>query len=53
MNWIKLEHLLLKAQPERAVTAEPTLNHAQLCEQALILGRGPASPGCAAYCRAP
>lgn len=40
MNWIKLEHLLLKAQPERAVTAEPTLNHAQLSEQALSLAAG-------------
>ena len=40
MNWIKLEQLLLKAQPERAVTAEPTLNHAQLCEQALSLAAG-------------
>ncbi|MHC8297518.1 AMP-binding protein [Pseudomonas sp. LB3P58] len=40
MNWIKLEHLLLKAQPERAVTAEPTLSHAQLCEQALSLAAG-------------
>ncbi|MFJ3370734.1 AMP-binding protein [Pseudomonas sp. NPDC086251] len=40
MNWKKLEHLLLKAQPERAVTAEPALNHAQLCEQALRLAAG-------------
>ncbi|MEO4012742.1 AMP-binding protein, partial [Pseudomonas rossensis] len=40
MNWIKLEQLLLKAQPERAVTAEPALNHAQLCEQALSLAAG-------------
>jgi len=40
MNWIKLEQLLLKAQPERAVTAEPTLNHAQLCERALSLAAG-------------
>ncbi|MGE8152232.1 AMP-binding protein [Pseudomonas vancouverensis] len=37
MNWIKLEHLLLKAQPERAVTAAPALDHAQLCERALRL----------------
>ncbi|WP_339498309.1 AMP-binding protein [Pseudomonas silesiensis] len=37
MNWTKLEHLLLKAQPERAVTAGPALTHAQLCEQALSL----------------
>ncbi|MHC8311492.1 AMP-binding protein [Pseudomonas sp. GT1P32] len=40
MNWIKLEQLLLKAQPERAVTAGPVLNHAQLCEQALSLAAG-------------
>ena len=40
MNWIKLEHLLLKAEPERAVTAEPALDHAQLCEQALRLAAG-------------
>ena len=40
MNWIKLEHLLLKAQPERAVTDEPALNHAHLCEQALSLAAG-------------
>ena len=40
MNWIKLEHLLLKAQAARAVTAEPLLNHAQLYEQALSLAAG-------------
>lgn len=40
MTWIKLEHLLLKAQPERAVTAEPALNHAHLCERALCLATG-------------
>ncbi|MHC8322742.1 AMP-binding protein [Pseudomonas sp. GB2N2] len=40
MNWIKLEQLLLKAPPERAVTAEPALNHAQVCEQALSLAAG-------------
>ena len=45
MNWIKLEQLLLKAQPERAVTAEPALNHAQLCEQALSLAAGLQSQG--------
>ncbi len=27
MNWIKLEHLLLKAQAERAVTAAPALSY--------------------------
>ena len=40
MNWIKLEHLLLKAQPERAVTTTPALDHARLCEQALRLAAG-------------
>ena len=40
MNWIKLEQLLLKAQPDRRVTVEPALNHAQLCEQALSLAAG-------------
>jgi len=40
MNWIKLEHMLLKAQPQRAVTAEPVMNHAQLCDQALRLAAG-------------
>ncbi|MBD9566762.1 acyl-CoA synthetase family protein [Pseudomonas sp. PDM09] len=40
MNWITLEQLLLKAQPDRAVTVEPALNHAQLCEQALSLAAG-------------
>jgi len=40
MNWIKLEHLLLKAHPERAVTAHPALTHAELREQALSLAAG-------------
>ncbi|WP_419712367.1 AMP-binding protein [Pseudomonas sp. NFX224] len=40
MNWIKLEQLLLKAEPKRAVTAEPPLDHAHLCEQALSLAAG-------------
>lgn len=40
MIWIKLEHLLLKAQPDRAVTTGPALDHAQLCEQALRLAAG-------------
>ncbi|MDQ3201554.1 MAG: acyl-CoA synthetase family protein [Pseudomonadota bacterium] len=40
MIWIKLEQLLLKALPERAVTAEPDLNHAQLCAKALSLAAG-------------
>ncbi|WP_445180049.1 AMP-binding protein [Pseudomonas sp. McL0111] len=40
MNWIKLEQLLLKASPARAITREPALDHAQLCEQALSLAAG-------------
>ena len=40
MNWIKLEHLLLKAQPRRAVTTDPAMNHAELCEQASSLAAG-------------
>ncbi|POA30164.1 MULTISPECIES: acyl-CoA synthetase family protein [unclassified Pseudomonas] len=40
MNWIKLEQLLLKALPARAVTTNPALNHADLCEQALRLAAG-------------
>ena len=40
MNWIKLEHLLLKAQTQRAVTTAPALDHARLCEQALSLAAG-------------
>ncbi|MGE8176034.1 AMP-binding protein [Pseudomonas fluorescens] len=40
MNWIKLEQLLLKALPARTVTADPALNHADLCEQALRLAAG-------------
>lgn len=40
MNWIKLEQLLLKAEPERAVTAEPSLDHAHLCAEALNLAAG-------------
>ena len=40
MNWIKLEQLLLKAEPERAVTADPQLDHAHLCAQALSLAAG-------------
>ena len=37
MNWITLEHLVLKGHAERAVTFDPPLDHAQLCEQALRL----------------
>jgi len=40
MNWIKLEHLLLKAQPDRAITTGPALDHARLCERALSLAAG-------------
>ncbi|WP_332765399.1 AMP-binding protein [Pseudomonas koreensis] len=40
MNWIKLEHLLLKAQPLRAVSFAPGLDHAALCEQALSVAAG-------------
>lgn len=40
MNWIKLEQLLLKALPARAVTSAPALDHAQLREQALGLAAG-------------
>lgn len=37
MNWIKLEQLLLKALPGRAITDTPALDHAQLREQALSI----------------
>lgn len=40
MNWIKLEHLLLKALPGRVITDAPALDHAQLCEQALRIAAG-------------
>ena len=40
MNWIKLEQLLLKALPARAITSAPALDHAQLREQALSLAAG-------------
>ncbi|MFJ2487579.1 AMP-binding protein [Pseudomonas sp. NPDC087639] len=40
MNWIKLEQLLLKALPARAISHAPALDHAQLCEQALRLAAG-------------
>lgn len=40
MNWIKLEQLLLKALPGRAITDTPALNHAQLREQALRFAAG-------------
>ena len=37
MKWIKLEHLLLETPTTRAVTSGPSLDHQQLCEQALRL----------------
>ncbi|AZD27257.1 acyl-CoA synthetase family protein [Pseudomonas chlororaphis] len=40
MNWIKLEHLLLKSLPERAITLEPALDHSKLRHQALSLAAG-------------
>ncbi|WP_277590290.1 acyl-CoA synthetase family protein [Pseudomonas chlororaphis] len=40
MNWIKLEQLLLKSLPERAVTLEPALDHSHLRHQALSLAAG-------------
>lgn len=40
MNWITLEQMLLEAQPERAVAADPALNHAQLRDAALRLAAG-------------
>lgn len=40
MNWIKLEQLLLKGHAGRAVTVDPTLDHATLCEHALRLAGG-------------
>ena len=40
MNWIKLEQLLLKALPARAISHAPALDHAQLREQALSVAAG-------------
>jgi acyl-coenzyme A synthetase/AMP-(fatty) acid ligase/3-hydroxymyristoyl/3-hydroxydecanoyl-(acyl carrier protein) dehydratase len=40
MNWIKLEQLLLKAAPARAVSHAPAIDHAQLREQALSVAAG-------------
>ncbi len=39
MNWLDLQHLLT-AQPQRAVTVEPALLHAELSKQALRLAAG-------------
>jgi acyl-coenzyme A synthetase/AMP-(fatty) acid ligase len=40
MNWIKLEQLLLKAMPARAICQAPALDHAQLQAQALSVAAG-------------
>ncbi|SCZ03585.1 AMP-binding protein [Pseudomonas sp. NFACC37-1] len=40
MNWITLERMLLRAQPERAVTVAPALDHSQLRDAALRLAGG-------------
>ncbi|MBK5532601.1 acyl-CoA synthetase family protein [Pseudomonas sp. TH08] len=40
MNWIKLEQLLLKALPARAISHAPALDHAHLREQALSVAAG-------------
>lgn len=40
MNWIKLEQLLLKALPARAISHATALDHAQLREQALSVAAG-------------
>jgi acyl-coenzyme A synthetase/AMP-(fatty) acid ligase/3-hydroxymyristoyl/3-hydroxydecanoyl-(acyl carrier protein) dehydratase len=40
MNWIKLEQLLLKPVPARAISHAPALDHTHLCEQALSIAAG-------------
>ena len=40
MKGLKLEHLLLEPLQDRGVTAEPLMNHAQLCEHSLSLAAG-------------
>ena len=40
MNWIKLEQLLLKALPARAICQAPALDHTQLRAQALSVAAG-------------
>ena len=37
MNWINLEHLLLKGHADRRVSVDPELNHDTLRERALRL----------------
>ncbi|MGA5587810.1 AMP-binding protein [Pseudomonas siliginis] len=45
MNWIKLEQLLLKALPARAICQAPALAHTQLRAQALSVAAGLQSQG--------
>jgi acyl-coenzyme A synthetase/AMP-(fatty) acid ligase/3-hydroxymyristoyl/3-hydroxydecanoyl-(acyl carrier protein) dehydratase len=45
MNWIKLEQLLLKAWPARAICQAPALDHTQLRAQALSVAAGLQSQG--------
>ena len=45
MNWIKLEQLLLKALPARAICQGPALDHTQLRAQALSVAAGLQSRG--------
>ncbi|MGA5483949.1 AMP-binding protein [Pseudomonas siliginis] len=45
MNWIKLEQLLLKALPARAICQAPALDHTQLRAQALNVAAGLQSQG--------
>ncbi|MCQ6255859.1 AMP-binding protein [Pseudomonas sp. Q11] len=40
MNWITLEQMLLRAQPERALAVNPALSHSQLRDAALSLAAG-------------
>jgi acyl-coenzyme A synthetase/AMP-(fatty) acid ligase/3-hydroxymyristoyl/3-hydroxydecanoyl-(acyl carrier protein) dehydratase len=40
MNWIKLEQLMLKPVPARAISHTPALDHAHLCEKALSIAAG-------------
>ncbi|MGX1172654.1 AMP-binding protein [Pseudomonas sp. R151218B TE3479] len=40
MNWITLERMLLRAQPERAIAVDPALDHSQLRGAALRLAAG-------------
>lgn len=40
MNWMSLEQMLLRTEPERAVALDPALNHTQLRDAALSLAAG-------------